>query len=425
MKYLKLEYPNKKIHNIIVKELGINEDSYFITYYDLTEHKEKHSLLIKENDTYKKSNTITENEITKLKENYNELNPNILPKIIKCIKNENNNVFLVYQTKQGMYLKKDLAQKFDIKNNYQKQLIQGQICIKVTEDDISNIENENQKAFYKIINNNKKEFFTVYTIKDQFYIPEDLCKIYNINYNDNIKYIKNQRCYNVSKKDINNIENENLCATYTKIFQPQKELSFIVYKTEDGLYILKELCEKFNIEKNNIQIIEGYKCYKVTEDDIATIEKLTINKDPKLKARYRHTSIKKEHFNVLKINNELYIEENLKKYLNNEQIETKTYKNNKYIKVNDNIIKELENTTNKKAIYTEIKQKEAYFIVYEDSTNLYIDEYIAKLFRLNNNKSLNINNKIYIQVNQKDINNIEILTKNLDTKLKAKYIEKK
>ena len=424
MKYLKLEYPNNNIHNIIVKELGINKDIYFITYYDLTEHQEKYSLLTKENNTFKKTKTITIEELENIKNNCEYINPKILPKNIKSIENENNNkkLFLVYKTKQGMYLNKDLALNFNVGKLKEKKLIKGQIYIKVSEEEIEKIEKENQKALYKVLTNNKKEFFTVYTIKNNYYINEDLCKIYNIGNKENIKYIRDQKCYKVTKKEINNIEKENLKATYNQIFQTQRKLSFNVYIKENELYILEEICKNFDIKNKNLEIVEGYKCCKVTEEDIDKIEELTQNNDPKLQRRYRYVK-KKENFEVLKTPNNLYIPEELNKYINIKITKIKKYENKNYILVNEQLITKIENITNKKAIYKEIKQKETHFIVYNDLITLYIDEYIAKLFRINYGKKHNYINDIkYVEVKQKDIEYIEKTTNNLDIKLISKNI---
>lgn len=424
MKYLKLEYPNNNIHNIIVKELGINKDNYFITYYDLTEHQEKYSLLKEDNNTFQKNKTITQEELYSLKENCEYINPNILPKKIKCIENEQQKrkIFLVYKTKDGMYLNKETALKFNIGNKKNKKLIEGQICINVSEQEIHNIENEKQKAFYKIINTNKREFFTVYTIKNNFFLNEDLCKIYNIGNEEVTKYIKDQKCLKITKEDINNIENDHLKATYTQIFQTQRQLSFNVYIKNNESYILEEICKRFNINNENIEIIEGYKCCKVSEEDIELIENITKNKDPKLQRRYRYIE-SKENFEVLKTTNNIYIPENLNKYINISNPKYKTYENKKYILVNENIITTIENILKQKAKYKELKQKETHFIVYNDLINLYIDEYIAKLFRIDFNEKYNYINDIkYVQVEQEDIEYIEKITNNLDTKLIAKNI---
>jgi len=425
MKYLKLEYPNNNIHNIIVKEMGTYEDNYFITYYDLTEHQEKYGLLEEENNTYKKTKNITSDELESIKENYEYINPNILPKRIKCIENENNTreIFLVYKTKEGMYLNKEKALKFKIGNLKAKKLIEGQICIKVSEEEIHNIEKENpnQKAFFKLFNTNKREFFTVYTVKNNFYLNEDLCKIYNIGDRKNKKYIKDQKCFKITKKDINSIENDNLKATYTQIFQTQRKLSFNVYVKNNESYILEEICKSFNIENKDIEIIEGYRCCKVSDEDINQIEKTTENCDPKLTRRYRNVKTE-ENFTVLKTKNNLYIPETLSKYVNIDNPKIKIYENKNYILVNENLIDAITIILNKKPKYKDI-QKETKFIVFNDLIDLYIDEYIAKLFRINyGEKHIYINNIKYVQVIQKDIEYIENITNNLDTKLIAKNI---
>ena len=184
-----------------------------------------------------------------------------------------------------MYLNKETALKFNIGNKKNKKLIEGQICINVSEQEIHNIENEKQKAFYKIINTNKREFFTVYTIKNNFFLNEDLCKIYNIGNEEVTKYIKDQKCLKITKEDINNIENDHLKATYTQIFQTQRQLSFNVYIKNNESYILEEICKRFNINNEDIEIIEGYKCCKVSEEDIELIENITKNKAEKICTR--------------------------------------------------------------------------------------------------------------------------------------------
>ena len=54
MKYIKLEYPNQTIHNVIVTNFGYstNNSIYFIEFYDLAQGAKMYTLLEKNRDTY-------------------------------------------------------------------------------------------------------------------------------------------------------------------------------------------------------------------------------------------------------------------------------------------------------------------------------------------------------------------------------------
>ena len=160
MKYLKLKYPNHTIHNIMVKEFGVNENKYFIAYYDLTEHKEKFSLITKENDTYQQTKIITKNELLKLQSNYNKLNPHILPKEIKCLENEDSSntieknskelTFIVYNDATNLYIDEYIAKLFKINNINNSFTINNTKYVQVQQNDIENIEKITQHLNTKL-----------------------------------------------------------------------------------------------------------------------------------------------------------------------------------------------------------------------------------------------------------------------------------
>ena len=437
MKYLKLKYPNNIIHNIIIKNLYKLNSQYFITYYDLTEHTEKNSYIIEENDKYYKDEDIELNELEELITNSESINTKILPKEIFCNKKikkintkRNKKLFIVYDTELGTYLNCELCRKYNVGDKNTKNFIEGHFCYKINDEDITKIEDITKnstpylKAFHKIICLKPKKYFTVYIINNKFYVEEEMCAKYNIGDKTKYKFIRNTKCINVSKQEISKIEQDNIKASYNQLFQTQTKESFTVYKTETGLYLKEELCKKFNIESNDIQTIEGFNCYKVNENDIQKIEELTINADPKLTRRYRH--IKIDTFIILSAKSGLYIEEDIQKKYNIISKKTKTFNNKKYKQITLDDIKKIEKLANTKAKYQKIEQKQTSFIVYNDLTSLYIDEYIANLFKINTRKnSQYINNTKYVEISQTDVDYIENITKNLDTYLQAKYVELK
>ena len=244
VKFIKLEYPDQSIHNIMVTTFGYNKklNKYFIHYYDMAESKAMYTILEKNEDILLKDPFQDKISYAELTNNYKDLDVKLLPKEISCKKTadkaETQSValFIVYNTGYGLYINENLCQRFNIGKENKAITIKGIKCYEVSTEEIDSIEKTTEK------------------------------------------------------------ENPALKAKYESVYEVQTTARFIVYHTTNTneFFIAASICERYGIRGIRKTTIEGITHYKVTKEDIEKIETLTANNNPCLKAEYKDIYLKRE-----------------------------------------------------------------------------------------------------------------------------------
>lgn len=461
VKFIKLEYPDQSIHNVMVTHFGYNKklNKYFIHYYDMAESKPMYTILEKSEDILLKDPFLDKIPYTELTNNYQELNLNLLPKEIACKKStdkmevQKTALFLVYNTGHGLYINSNLCQKFNIGKEDNAITIKGIKCYEVNTDEIDNIERttENQnpalKAKYEIVYEKQSATkFTVYhtTNTNEFFIAASVCERYGIK-GIRKTTIDGVTHYKVTKSDIEKIENltenQNPClkAEYKDIYlkrekveketttaNKQSQKAFIYYNdlTNHKLYIdrkIYELAKALKIEiEGKAKIIDNKNCYSVTltqlkqieqtsnykgieknvilEKDNTIITPIIAYQDKKTGTIYLPTK-----YNLVKPENH-----NLKTIMNKECLEM--------------TISELEQIYNQKIIIVSIylkerKQQKLVICSFKDKFYISQNDINSLTNKWNNKGKIKVDGQIYYNVTENDMVELKKAAKNQEIEI--------
>ena len=355
-------------------------------------------------------------------------------------------IFNVYKTLSGLYIDKQISEFYNIGDTNDTKFIKGKECVKTTEEEIKQLEEDSQSQnkiltpyYIAIFDLQLVVNYLVYVDinhDNTLYINNNLCEKYGINpiskrTFDKITYSQ------VNEEDLDTIENKTknenpiLKRKYVEIelkdsIKPAEKL-FMYYLNIDNntKYINRETLEM--IRKSNIEIettpmiIDNKNCYSISDKEIKEfkqetsmhgVEKLFTEKAKNINA----PTTKKETETILVykdcITDKLYIEKDKL---------TKENKGNRKLLLNkicyETSIVELENTHNKRFIivdvYPYIQHLSYKILVCNCDDDLFIPERIISLLRINVGqiKRIRINGEIYINIKE-DI--LDIL-KNLET----------
>lgn len=371
MKFIRMQYPDKSIHNIIVKTFGFNNkyQKHFIEYYDLTNSQNMYTILEKENQTFKKNPYLDNISYNEIISDYNKLNENFLPKEIGCVekdyelnkpevKTQKQMEFYVFTTNYSYFIASNICKAFKIGDRNSTKTINGIECFEVTKKEIEEIveKTKNQDPCLKPIYNQililkKKGQFIIYRDLNlnKYYIDMTFCKNHGIG-NNKVLSINGIKCFEVTKEEIKKIEEVSkntdleLSAYYidinlynSKQSNPNTpftavQKSFIVYKDIITLKLYMDVttCKYFGIQSSIQHMINGISCLEVTQQQITEIEEKTKFSNPSYKAHYVDVFLekKKENPKEMKINyvqkefivykdvltNKLYMEKNVCNY---------------------------------------------------------------------------------------------------------------
>lgn len=137
--------------------------------------------------------------------------------------------------------------------------------------------------------------YDVYKTAEGLYVAEEICQMYNVGDPTNYKTLREKFCYKIKEEDLTSIEKQSkyqdikLVPNIVTIFDLQLVLSFTVYvdkKHNDKLYILNNLCTKYEIYPQSKRIIKGTTYGNITEEDLVKIEEATKREKISLKRKY-------------------------------------------------------------------------------------------------------------------------------------------
>ena len=209
-------------------------------------------------------------------------------------------IYDVYKTSTGLFLDKNLCEKYGIGNPIIKKEIKDKICYLVTEENLDTL--EKKAADNQIIL--KRNYLTIFDLQlvltfivykdtnhdNKLYISNSFCIKYDIT--PISKRILNGHTYcNVTETDIVKIEQASReeKVIYKRKYvemsledevKPAENLFIYYYDMEEKKsYIQRpiyEICQKANIEIEKIpRIIENRNCYSITEQQLKEIERKT------------------------------------------------------------------------------------------------------------------------------------------------------
>ena len=126
MKYVKMEYPDKTVHNALITDYNhsVDMDIDFVDYYDMTEDKKLYAIIKEVDGVLYKDPTITDYTYDELSKNVIKKDLNELPEEIMNIKeNTKDNSkyeleFEVYNTETGYFIASTIAEAFHLNKKF-------------------------------------------------------------------------------------------------------------------------------------------------------------------------------------------------------------------------------------------------------------------------------------------------------------------
>lgn len=357
MRHIKLEYPDKSIHNVDVHNFYYNEkeDNYLINYHDLVENKKESAYLKKDDNDFQLIS------IDNYHENctYEVIDTTLLPDYVKHIqKDEDTERVTVYKSDYTLFLDENACEQYNIATNANKRIVKGIICREVTEEELTSINASIEYVHVYEVENTKS--YSYYELNNILYIPRDIYEliiksdikitskpkiIENKNYysitenqltlfnrkyhyygkkitlepertiiyknaNDNKLYIPiendclhsditilNKKCQLVKEDELENLNLPNpIIASVYKNEIPEITREIIVCSYEEKIYIAKDIIDEFNIIPENQQKIKIASNFylEIKADDLDNLKNQAKNKNTNLKFNIRKIAPKKK-----------------------------------------------------------------------------------------------------------------------------------
>ena len=188
-------------------------------------------------------------------------------------------LFDVYEFPNGLYTSKEIWNKINVGNQYDRKKINDRECYAITEKEIIQI---NNTTYYKakiipILDMNISAKFTVYVDENdnnKLYVEKSLCHRHGIT-NQPERQINEKTYYQITFEEIDKIEKISkekklaLIRKYETIRLEKEKLKFNYFRTNTALYITRDIYE---LAKNNNVEIEGKpkiicnsNCYSIKE----------------------------------------------------------------------------------------------------------------------------------------------------------------
>ena len=409
MKYIKMEYPDGSIHNIIVTDYNHSNDKNvdFIDYYDMTEGKNLYAIIKNKDGVLYKDSILLNYTYDELIKDSTKKDINELPELINNAKEEEKDnskyelEFNVYNTDTGLYIASTIAEAFHLSKKYRNKKINDIICVPVTEEEITRIENISAQGIpslkHKIVNELKVEHqsqaeFIVYHMLDanKYFVLEKVCNDFNVG--KGIHYINGNLCKEVSYEDIKKIEEESkdmnpcLKAKFVELTFGKQTIEVFKNNERDKYYINDNKCNEFNIGKGHHYIDSNL--YKEV-----TKEELDLLKNKNIEINYKNLK-----FNKLIRQFIVYVDESSDRYFIDEQVSETLgigkgihfIGNNKCKEVSINEINEITDDTRYGSIQYEPK-----YMYLQFSSNKKVEEKPKEEIKTDVYKDKNNNNKLY------------------------------
>lgn len=267
MKYLKLEYPDKSIHNIIANNLYKKDLNYKVSFYDMSESKRKYANLIKNEDKFYTVSIEEEQNVNDLEEE----NLSLLPEIVEYIhKEKDKENIIVYKTDYALFINERLCNYYKIAKNNNKRKIKGIDCLEITQKDLEELQKKypSEINYISIYEPKNTRNYNFYEEKNKFYVTRNIYELIlkaNLDIEATPKILDNRNCYSITKNQLNCF-NEKLHYHGTKITLNEEKTLIYQDKKTNKLYL------PINTECiHSDTIILNKKCQEITNNDLSTM----------------------------------------------------------------------------------------------------------------------------------------------------------
>ncbi len=390
---------------------------------------------------------INENELNKIIDHSNKTNTPFVPHFFNALDTKQVAKLLVYKDENGeLYIASNAADVLGIKILCLDNIRPKELHSRITKEDLEKIIEDGKAVGIEIQPeyielNNKKERrkdnnIKVISTSNRLFLPATICEEYSLGNKDVSIKIDGILYYETNSNEIDEVEdkgNKVLIERYRDLPLDVKPKSndypiLEAYKNiENGELFLEDgVCAYCDIGiRNDATYINGKRCYKVNEQEIEIASKLlnataVIKYFELEKTEVHEERNNKEELTIIKANSGMYLEEKIAESLNIYSNRTKTIKGKIYYRINENTIERLNNKYTIK--YEGLPQRTAQFIVCTLEDNVYIDEYIANLFKYTSiGPKVRIEGKVYYHVTREQVDKVISVTSNLDTKLVPTY----
>lgn len=267
MKYLKLEYPDKSIHNIIANNLYKKDLNYIVSFYDMYERKRKYVDLVESENKFYAISIKEEQNINDLEEE----NLSLLPEIVEYIhKEKDKENIIVYKTDYALFINERLCNYYKIAKNNNKRKIKGIDCLEITQKDLEEIQKKYQSKinYVSVYEPKNTRYYNFYEEKNKLYVTRNIYELIlkaNLDIEATPKILDNRNCYSITKNQLNCF-NEKLHYHGTKITINEEKTLIYQDKKTNKLYLpIKAECI------HSDTTILNKKCQEIINNDLSTM----------------------------------------------------------------------------------------------------------------------------------------------------------
>ena len=456
--YFNLNIPAIKAKEEVQFEVYDEDGTYYIDYYVAVAfgiELSGESRIIGNREFVK----VTEKEISNLMELSKLTDNTYIPVVFKLQKTHSSKddietvEFEVYRKDDNYLVDYIVAVSFAVGDPSKLQKIGNRTFVEISKDELDNIIDYSNQTdtpyvphYFNALDNKQVAKLIIYKDENnELYIASNAADVLGIKLLclENIK--PNELHSKISKEDLNRIIESGkeigieIQPEYVDLEKKEKkhnhtdELVILeAYKNiETGeLYLEDGVCAYCDIgNREQATYVNGKRCYKVQENELSIAANMlnatAVTKYFELEKTEIHEERKepeeqKQTITILSAKSGFYLNQSICENNNIYSNKEKIINNNNYFKINQNNIDRLRSKYNIE--YKELPQKEAQFIVCTLDDKVYVEEYIANLFKYQSiGHKIRIEGKIYYEVTQEQVDKIVNITSTLDTKLEPMY----
>ena len=384
------------------------------------------------------------NELREIEEKSNETDTPYVPHIFDAINTRHVAKLLVYCDDYGnLYISSNAADVLGLKLLCLENIKPNGLYSQITREDLDQIiESGKDKGidiepeYIEFKHNNKdiNKNIKVINTSNRLFLPKEVCekealgnKDVSIKVDGNVYY------------ETNNNELDNLPSDYKVEIDNHEDLYLDVKPKRDELVILEAfksietgelfledgVCAYCDIgNRTNATYVNDRRCYTVEEDELKKAAKILNAVAVTKYFSNEKTTVRseKETLIIVSANSGMYLDEATCIKLSIPSNKGKVIDNKMYYRISKDSLNKLNNEYNLE--YKTLPQKVSKFIVCTLGENVYVEEYLANLFKYESlGQKVRIEGKIYYQVTPEQVQKMINITANLDTKLEPEYRE--
>ena len=385
---------------------------------------------------------ISKAELDSIIDHSNKTNTPYVPHFFNALNTKQVAKLLVYRDEDNnLFIASNAADVLGIKILCLENIRPNELHSKITEEELQKIINDGkangieiQPEFVELKHkqNETNNIVVILNTSNRLFMPANICEQYSLGNREVSIKVDNILYFETNDEEIDELGNKGNKVLIKKhqdlpldVKPTNKDYAVLeAYKNiEDStLYLEDGVCVFANIgNRTDATFINGKRCYQINENELEIAANIlnalsVIKYFETEKTEVHREENGRETITVYSAKSGLYLEERLCDTLNILSDKEKVIDNKKYYRINKGTVDRLSNRY--ELVYETIPQKTARFIACTLDDNLYIEEYIANLFKFHSiGPKVRIEGKIYYQVTKEQIESIVTITNNLDTKL--------